>query len=65
MRLIQARSSTAKLDHRDVTIIRDTHTAEDGFDLFVEQNDADNLRSTLTNAGAEPVSDATAGGFTH
>jgi folate-binding protein YgfZ len=51
---------TAKIDQGDVTIIRDTHTAEDGFDLFVERNDADNLRSTLMGAGVEPVSDATA-----
>jgi folate-binding protein YgfZ len=49
-----------KLNHADVNIIRDTHTAEDGFDLFVERNDADNLRSTLVSAGVEPVSYATA-----
>ena len=52
--------TTAKIDHRDVTIIRDTHTAEDGFDLFVERNDADHLQSTLVSAGVEPVSGATA-----
>jgi folate-binding protein YgfZ len=51
---------TANLKDAEVTIIRDTHTAEDGFDLFVERNDADHLRSTLASAGAEPVSDATA-----
>jgi folate-binding protein YgfZ len=50
----------AKIDHSDVTIICDTHTAEDGFDLFVERNDADQLQSTLMSAGAELVSDATA-----
>jgi len=51
---------SAKINDAEVTIIRDTHTAEDGFDLFVEQNDADNLRSTLASAGVEPVSGATA-----
>jgi len=52
--------ATAKIDGGNVTIIRDTHTAEDGFDLFVERIDADNLRSTLVSAGAEAVSGATA-----
>jgi folate-binding protein YgfZ len=51
---------SAKLNHADVIIIRDTHTAEDGFDLFVERNEADNLRSTFMSAGVEPVSAATA-----
>jgi folate-binding protein YgfZ len=52
--------ATAKIDHGDVTIIRDTHTAEDGFDLFVERNEADNLRSTLVSNGVAAVSSATA-----
>ena len=51
---------TAKTDYGDVTIIRDTYTAEDGFDLFIERNDADSLRSTLASAGVEAVSGATA-----
>ena len=50
----------AKINHADVMIIRDTHTAEDGFDLFVERNLAADLRSTFLSAGVEPVSDATA-----
>lgn len=38
-----------------VTIIRATHTAEDGFDLFVEAHDAVSLWDALTAAGARPV----------
>jgi len=39
----------------NATIIRATHTAEDGFDLFVDANAAGTLRDSLTNAGAQPV----------
>ena len=38
-----------------VTIIRATHTAEDGFDLFVDVNDAQPLRESLIKAGAQNV----------
>src|SRR5207302_877340 len=41
---------------REVTIIRATHTAEDGLDLFVDVNDARELRESLIRAGAENVS---------
>lgn len=37
------------------TILRDTHTAEDGFDVFVSASDADSLRDSLTRAGALPI----------
>src|SRR6266496_33566 len=47
---------TAELENgNDVTIIRATHTAEDGFDLFIEANDAEQLRKLLINASAQPV----------
>ena len=39
----------------NVSIIRVTHTAEDGFDLFVNANEAQALLGTLTKAGAQPV----------
>jgi folate-binding protein YgfZ len=42
-----------------VTVIRATHTAEDGFDLFVDANAAGQLRDLLTNAGAQAVSSET------
>ena len=45
-------------NHR-VTLIRATHTAEDGFDLFVERHSAVTLRDALTKAGATPVIDDT------
>src|SRR5437773_4974319 len=43
-----------------VTIIRATHTAEDGFDLFLDAGDANGLRAALIAAGAAPVSEETA-----
>jgi folate-binding protein YgfZ len=39
-----------------VTVIRATHTAEDGFDLFVDRDNFQNFSDTLTNAGAQAVS---------
>lgn len=39
----------------EVTAIRATHTAEDGFDLFVKVNEAQNLSELLLKAGAQPV----------
>jgi folate-binding protein YgfZ len=35
-----------------LTILRDTHTAEDGFDVFTGAADADSLRDELARAGA-------------
>ncbi len=52
--------ASAQLNHTDMTIIRATHTAEDGFDLFFERSEADSLRKILVGAGIEPVSHETA-----
>lgn len=38
-----------------VNIIRATHTAEDGFDLFFNASDAQTLHRSLSDAGARPV----------
>jgi folate-binding protein YgfZ len=38
-----------------ITIIRASHTAENGFDLFVEAKAAAALWEVLTNAGARPL----------
>lgn len=38
-----------------VTVLRATHTAEDGFDLFVQADDAQTLLESMVNAGARPV----------
>lgn len=47
---------TAQLGNdSNVSIIRVTHTAEDGFDLLVDANEARNLVESLTKAGAHPV----------
>jgi folate-binding protein YgfZ len=46
--------ATAQLDHgSDVTVIRATHTGEDGFDLFVKANDAAKLLEMIRDAGAQ------------
>jgi folate-binding protein YgfZ len=40
-----------------MTIIRATHTGEDGFDLVVDASRAAELRKSLEAAGAQPISD--------
>jgi folate-binding protein YgfZ len=51
----RAQVVTAQLEHGgEVTVIRATHTGEDGFDLFVEANEAEGLRKLLTDGGAQP-----------
>src|SRR5437588_10086186 len=40
----------------EVIIIRASHTAEDGFDLFVDANEAQPLQESLIKAGAQNVS---------
>jgi folate-binding protein YgfZ len=42
-----------------VTALRATHTAEDGFDLFIDAKAAGDLRDSLTSAGAQVVSSET------
>ena len=42
-----------------VTIIRATHTAEDGFDVVLDSGQASQVREALVNAGAQPISDGT------
>jgi folate-binding protein YgfZ len=47
--------SIIQWDNEQVTIIRATHTAEDGLDLFVGANQASPLWDALRTAGARPV----------
>ena len=49
--------ATAELESGKVTIIRATHSGEDGFDLLVDANAADHLRESLIGAGASPLGD--------
>ena len=42
-----------------VTILRATHTSEDGFDIVVNADKAAELRQALEQAGAQPVSEET------
>jgi folate-binding protein YgfZ len=54
------RQQVARANFADeVTVIRATHTAEDGFDLFVDAKAAGDLRYSLTSAGAQGVSSET------
>ena len=39
----------------DITLIRSSHTGEDGFDLIVNSEHAENLWDSFLNAGARPV----------
>ncbi len=39
----------------EVTVLRATHTSEDGFDLLASSNDAEGIWESLANAGARPV----------
>ena len=47
--------STFELDGAEVSAARATHTAEDGFDLFVSSEPAASLWNALVAAGARPV----------
>ena len=49
----------AQFGDATVNVIRATHTAEDGFDLFIEANNSSKLSDALTAAGAAPISNAT------
>ena len=46
-------------NEKEITIIRATHTAEEGFDLFVESGALKQLEDALWNAGAEVLKDET------
>jgi len=45
--------------HSIVTILRATHTSEDGFDIVAQADKAAELRQALEQAGAQPVSEET------
>jgi folate-binding protein YgfZ len=51
----RGRVSSFKFQNGEVTVVRATHTAEDGFDIFVGANDAEALWSALVAAGARPA----------
>lgn len=47
--------TTAQWKNQQVTIIRYTHSGEDGFDLLLERSAGESLREALMAAGAQPV----------
>ena len=51
----RGRVSYAKFRGGEVTLLRATHTSEDGFDLFVSAPDATSLWQSLVEAGARPA----------
>lgn len=55
------RDGVVELEWKDtqVTIIRATHTSENGFDLMIDLARAAEVREALINAGAQPVSEDT------
>ncbi len=40
---------------KQITVIRATHTGEDGFDLFVNATEAEALRDAFVKAGVQPI----------
>ena len=54
---IPGRDAVVSVDRHgeQITIIRATHTAEDGFDLFVNATGAEALRDSIIKAGAPPI----------
>ena len=50
---------SAQFGDATVNLMRATHTAEDGFDLFPGANNSSKLYDALTAAGAAPISDVT------
>jgi len=52
--LVRGRVSTATFGGADTTLIRATHTGEDGFDLFIAAGAAESLWDALVAAGARP-----------
>jgi folate-binding protein YgfZ len=55
--LERQKSLTVDFQGAAVTLIRATHTAEDGFDVFVPRGDFSRIHEALTNAGARSVSE--------
>ena len=49
----------AKMNEATLTVIRATHTGEDGFDLFIDASDGSRLRDALIDAGAISIDDET------
>ena len=47
--------ATVDWQGKQITFIRATHTAEEGFDLFVDATEAETLRDAFIKAGAEPI----------
>ena len=57
--LERQKSLTVDFEGAAVTLIRATHTAEDGFDLFVNRDDSAAMRDALKHAGARSVGEDT------
>ena len=47
--------ATVDWQGKQITLIRATHTAEDGFDLFVKATEVETLRDAFIKAGAQPI----------
>jgi folate-binding protein YgfZ len=58
-KLERQKSLTREAHGNAVTLIRATHTAEDGFDIFVNRDHLPTMFAALTNAGARSVSKET------
>jgi folate-binding protein YgfZ len=55
--IMRGQAATARLENdSEVTVIRATHSGEDGFDLFAEAQSSPALFELLVQAGAQPLS---------
>ena len=59
VRLVRGRVLQSTFSGQNVTLIRATHTAEEGFDLFIDSGALGQLEGALWNAGAEEIDDET------
>lgn len=50
----RGRVAETSWNNHSLSVIRATHTAEDGFDLFTNANDATAIREALVQGGAQP-----------
>lgn len=58
-RVKRQKTANVRFDDATVNVVRATHTAEDGFDLFVDAQNSSKLGDALTASGAVPISNAT------
>jgi len=57
--LERQKSLDIAFESEPVTLVRATHTAEDGFDVFIGSNTSSAIQAALISAGARPINEET------